>query len=569
MLASTLLAESTPLSAIPENALGVAVIRNLSNANEALTKVTRKMQIPAPNLLMLAKSFAGIDKGLDENGSIAAALMPELADEAGLGVLVVVPVSDYKAFLEAFHPAHNDQAITEVKVAGMDAVVANKGSYAVFTSADKRKLLEQALASTKSVETSLQPLAKWTNEQLLCVLATPTGKSRLLKTIINALPDAAPENADDDTKEQLKSAFEMLRNFRQLLAAADEQVTHLALGVRIEDNSTIRLSVRLPFVPDGSLSNWAKQVATPSEAVLKGLPDGKYVFAYGGVSPPFSPEFRQLLERFTETGVQQLGLSEEARKKMAAATMRQRSEVERTAGILGVVRPGESLMGGVIAVERVKDSAAYLDAAREAFSALKSGVQKDSDDPLFEMQEVQVGDVKAIELTTDLTAIAAANNANNPAKGVMESIFSKMFGADGKLRAYYAAADAKHVVTSYNKDQLMRAIAHVRSGKPGLESAESIENTGKLLTAGTQWAAYVSPQGLLATIDSVLQSFLPPGTNFRIPEFPASDPIGLGAKISAAGLDAELVMPESVVAGVGRYVVQIQGLLQGGQAPLP
>src|SRR3954467_5697571 len=129
MLANTLLAESTPLSVIPENALGVAVIRNLSNTNEALTKVTRKMQIPAPNLLMLAKSFAGVDKGLDENGSIAAALMPELDDEAGLGVLVVVPVNDYQGFLEAFHPANKDAAIAEVKVAGTDALVANKGSY--------------------------------------------------------------------------------------------------------------------------------------------------------------------------------------------------------------------------------------------------------------------------------------------------------------------------------------------------------------------------------------------------------------------------------------------------------
>jgi hypothetical protein len=249
--------------------------------------------------------------------------------------------------------------------------------------------------------------------------------------------------------------------------------------------------------------------------------------------------------------------------------VRQRSGVERTAGVVGVARPGESLMAGVISVESVKDSAAYLDAAREVFSALKSGQKTDSDEPLFEMQEIQIGDLKAIELTTDLTAIAAANNANNAAKGIMEGFFSKMFGADGKLRAYYAAADANHVVTTYNKDQLTRAIAHLRSGKPGLESDEAIGKTGKLLTAGSQWAVYVSPQGLLATIDSLLQGFLPPGSNFRIPEFPASDPIGLAAKISGAALDAELVMPESVVAAIGRYVIQVQGLLQGGPAPLP
>jgi len=439
----------------------------------------------------------------------------------------------------------------------------------VLTSADKRKLLEQALASSKSVEASLEPLAKWANDQQLYVATTPAGKSRLLKTLINLLPESAPEDADEDTKEQLKTAFEMTRNFRELLAAADEQVTHIALGARIEENSTIRLNGRLAFVPDGSLSNWAKQVATPSGAILQGLPEGKYALAYGGVSPQFSAEFTRLLELFTETGTQQLGLSEEARKKMAAAALRQRSGVERTAGVVGVARPGESLMAGVISVERVKDSAAYLDAAREMFSTLKSSGKNDADEPLFAMQEIQVGDIKAIELVTDLTAIAAANNANNAAKGIMEGFFAKMFGADGKLRAYYAAADANHVVTTYNKDQLSRAIAHLRSGKPGLEADEAIGSTGKLLTAGSQWAAYVSPQGLLATIDSLLQSFLPPGSNFCIPEFPASDPIGLGAKISGTGFDGELVMPESVVAAIGRYVILVQGLLQGGQAPLP
>ena len=70
-------------------------------------------------------------------------------------------------------------------------------------------------------------------------------------------------------------------------------------------------------------------------------------------------------------------------------------------------------------------------------------------------------------------------------------------------------------------------------------------------------------------IDTVLRQALPEGMNFRIPAFPPTDPIGFGAKVTESGLDAEIVLPDSVVAGIGQYVVLVQQMFQQNAAPLP
>jgi hypothetical protein len=123
-------------------------------------------------------------------------------------------------------------------------------------------------------------------------------------------------------------------------------------------------------------------------------------------------------------------------------------------------------------------------------------------------------------------------------------------------------------VTAYSKELLTRAVEHVRNGAAGLEADAQIAATTKLLPEGAQWAAYISPQGVVQWIDKLL-SQLPAGLNLKLPPFPPSDPIGAAARVSAEGLDAELVLPQSVVAGIGQYIGLVQQMMMQGGAPLP
>jgi hypothetical protein len=575
-LATTLWAQADPLSVIPDDAWGVAVIRDISDTSARIGKLTQKMQIPAPDLLTLAKSYTGVEKGLNEKGSMAAAIFPRPTNENTFNFAVLVPVTDYKEFISQFDPDDADATICQVKALGGDALVTKKGEFAVFTASDQKEILERFQSSTKNVKSIVEPLGAWLGDQQVAVMATPAGKSALFKRLLALFPDAdkAIEDAGDAdaaVAANMRAAMEMLQVAKTLLASADEQLSHLAVGVKIDDNTSLRIAVRCLFVSDGRLAAWAKTVKLPAKDLLSGLPAGKFVLAYGGVSGQFSPEFAGLMNQFTDAGYRQMGLSEEARKKAAADMDRLRAGAIASCGVIAPIRPGDSVVAGAMSIERVKNSAEHLKITREMLGTMQAELKsKTTEEPLFEVREVKVGDLDAIESVVNMTAISGVADADNPGAGFMLSFFSKLFGDDGKIRTFMAAADNNTVISAYTKEQLQRAVAHVRSGDKGLEADPQIAKTAALMAPGAQWVAYVSPQGLLQWVGTLLEGIIPAEAEFKMPGFPATEPIGLAARVSATGLDAEIVLPDSVVAGIGQFVAGITAMFQGvDRPPLP
>ena len=575
-LATTLWAQADPLSVIPDDAWGVAVIRNISDTSARVGKLTQKMQIPAPDLLTLGKSYAGVEKGLDEKGSIAGAIFAHPTDEDAFNFAIVVPVTDYKEFIGQFGPDDVEATISQIKIIGEDALVTKKGEFAIFTDTDQKELLERFQSSSKSVKSVVEPLGAWLGEQQVAVMATPAGKSVLFKKVLGLFPDAdkaieAGGDADSAIAANMRSAMEMLQVFKTLLAAADEQLSHLAVGVKIDDSTSLRIAARCLFVPEGRLAAWARTVKPPAKDLLFGLPAGKFVLAYGGVSGQFGPEFAGLVNQFTDAGYRQMGLSEEARKKAAAAMDRQRAGAIASCGVIAPIRPGDSVVAGAMSIERVKNSAEHLRITREMLGMMQTELKsKATGEPIFELNEVKVGDLDAIESVVNMSAISGVADADNPGAGFMQSFFSKLFGADGKIRTFMAAADNNTVVSAYTKEQLGRAVAHVRSGDKGLDADPQIAKTASLMAPGSQWVAYVSPQGLVQWVGTLLEGIIPAEAEFKLPGFPATEPIGLAARVSATGLDAEIVLPDSVVAGIGQFVAGIQAMIQGvDRPPLP
>ena len=156
-----------------------------------------------------------------------------------------------------------------------------------------------------------------------------------------------------------------------LLAAAEPKITQLGLGLQLDDQTSVHLAVRTLFVPDGKLSQWAKAVKPPQKGLLFGLPAGKYIVAYGGVWPQSSPEFRKLMTWATDSGLSQFGLDRQQRKRYAAISDKQRDQQINSCGMLGNLRPGDSLTGTSLSVEHVKSASEDLKLVRQTFEVLK------------------------------------------------------------------------------------------------------------------------------------------------------------------------------------------------------
>ncbi|MGD9724250.1 MAG: hypothetical protein AB7O59_23630 [Pirellulales bacterium] len=605
-------AASDPLTVIPGDALGVVVLNNLADTSARVQRVTQKMQLPVPELLPMAQLYTGAQQGVDAQGSLAAAMFPPGEDESWTAMIAVfVPVTDYKAFIAQLQPDDASAEICEVTVMGQTFLCLHKAPFAVLAGSDSKALLERIKAAQQNIAEVLKPARSWLDQQQLAVMLTPAGKKLVLEkagefmsSLSTAIAppseteegdqpnaddagatsaktsadddDASKDDADDAAArrqaEALESSRETMRSLQQLIAAANEQFTHLGIGLRIDDSTAVHLSARCIFAVDGGLSRWAADVRRPDGGVLKGLPPGKFTLAYGGAAVQFHPAFAEMINRMTQTGMMALGLGEEDRRQLAAIMDRHRANQTSTSAVLAALRPGDSVVSNTVQLEHVQDAAKQMQTSRELYELLAKASVPGQDPPkqLYSVSDATVGELKTIEFTMDMNALMEAQAQDAPADATqaMRGIFAKILGGDGVMRAYVTVADDHTLVMAYSKEQLQRAVDQVRGGKPGLEADEQIARTDNLLPQGAQWAAYVSPQGLVSLIDVLLKE-LAGELGFRIPPFPPSDPIGLAAKVSPAGLDAELVLPESVVAGIGQYIGLIQQMMTPGDAPLP
>lgn len=578
--AGTLLAQADPLTVIPDDALGFAVIKNLGEANERVGIVAQKMQLPLPDLLTMVKGYVGVEDGLDEKGGIAVALASggkgrEWADSA---LVVIVPVTDYQKLIEPLQPEDADAAITGVTVMGQSAVVGKKDNFAVFAFGEETDKLEKFLAADTNVTAAVKPLAQWMADKQLTLVVTPAGKKVMFESIVAAISEneqlkekAAGGDVELDPQAMgMANIAELFGMFKDLLVAADEQVTHLALGLRIEKNASMRLAARVLFAEGGKLAAWSKDVKAPSEGLLAGVPGGKYAIAYGGVSAHFSPEMQAVIERFSDASLKMVGMNEAARKELGELGAKLQVGKRYTGGMMGMMRPGDSLFSTALTVEHVDNADEQLKLTRQMFKLMQTAQKNPkTGEPLYEFDEVKVGDLEAIELVTDLSSAmqVQAQGGPGPAPAQMQGLFGKMFGADGKLHMYVAKADDKTVVSAYGKEQLVHGVEHVRAGGEGLAADADLVKTTAMLPPGAQWVAYVNPQGLVQWISVFVQGLF--GGQVRLPAFAATEPIGLAAKISETGLDAELVLPDSVVGGVGQYIIAVGQMFQDGGVPLP
>ena len=262
-----------------------------------------------------------------------------------------------------------------------------------------------------------------------------------------------------------------------------------------------------------------------------------------------------------------MGMSEENRKKFVETAAQLRANQISSGMLMGQLRPGDSIIGTSMAVEHVKNAEQHVKLTRQSFELMSQAKPGGDGKSLYSIGEVTIGDLKALEVVTDMTAALDASGTNAAAMEQFRSFFGKLFGGEGEMHAYIVAANDHNVVTAYSKELLERGVKHVRDGAAGLETDEGIAKTAALLPEGSQWTVYLSPQGVVQWVDAVLRQ-LPAQVDLQIPPFPASDPIGLAARVSAGGLDAEIVLPDSVVAGIGQYVGTIQQMMQGG-VPLP
>lgn len=532
------------LDVVPGDALAVAVVHDLKNTSAVIDDVARLVQAPAPDVLTLAQQATGMGKGIDEGGDMAFILtsfdpMPKF--------VILAPVANFEEFVASFGATAPASGAVEVQLSGRPTLVGRKGNYAAIAPASDRDNLERYLADTTSLASDAE-LAAWLDANQASVVMTSRGAKALLPKLVDGVR-MAQAGLQATAGANGQQAADALGVYIALFNAAQNEVSQLALGVRVDAARTVALVKRVQFVPDGA---WAKAVADVPAASgdpLAGLPAGPFVFAMGGFFPKDAMTRLMNLSVNVMKSNPAFNLSDEQAERYVELSTKSMAGAKSMAMVVGVPPAGTGLYGNTTAVMTFDDPQKFLDEYEKSLPALRELAEETQSPavPLGTVQRVQVGDVEALEVTMEMPKLPAAA-AGGPD---MQKMMQFMAGPDGKLKVYLAAADDHAVVMAYTSPELLKtALAAYKSKAAGISSDAQVAQTAAALPAGSQVVAYFSINGV-ANVIKQFAATMSEVPALAIPNFADAPPIGMAAKVSASGVEGSLVVPAGALKAIG------------------
>ena len=352
--------------------------------------------------------------------------------------------------------------------------------------------------------------------------------------------------------QQSATFGEIIDSLQEGLKVFGDQVTHVALGVKADENTNLRISARTRFAAGQAWSTAAKGIKAPKEGVLAGLPTGPFELACGLTLP----------ERIRQLAVGQIPNLFKANPVLAAVPAEQQTKLTEAAGelissldslalVLAAPKAGEPQFAGHVAVLKVDDAAKYLDRYAAAVEVLAGASSR----PKTRSRLIpRRRSTSTAPRRSTSWRIGARSARREPPKSSRR--FEKMFGPGDKAHCYLAAVDDKTVVLAYvGLENLKRAIADAKATGAGLAADARVAETTALLPKGGQWLILIQPP-TADDLGGALAGAGPPPTA----QPPSGPPVGITAKISAAGLNIDIAAPKAALELIGASVGQAHGL---------
>jgi len=572
LVASVAQAQQSILELIPEEALGFGVLNRLSQTDGKMANLVKVTGVPiSGSPLETAKLFGKVEKGLDEKGSVALVAMPGNDSAPEPKPVILVPVTDYEAFIGNFEPEKVTEAVSriemsresepeeseegtsEVRTTKASALVAKKGNYAVLVQTMDQELLESLLAGKKSIAGQLAPWQAWVNESDAVIVVTKPGLKLVGGLVNNEIEKVKPMfEAMAEQGAQAKAGLEV---YQKMLTRMSDELTAAGFGVLIEEDASVRLTGVGQFAPDGQLAAWLKDMKAVPGNPWAGVANGPFFLAGAGALPEGLAEG---LAHFSLDMMKNMpdiyGLSEEKMKQLVEAGAKAMKGVQGMSMIMGMADSGQPIYQGVSGTIRVDNSEAFLDQYGELVKSISELAADAEKSPLTKMTAAptEIDGHKGLELSMDLSPMF---DKEELAKLV--PVFKAMYGPEGKLTVYLAAADEKTVVFAYlDKNRAAQAAKAVTDPEASLAADPSVAAMMKRLPADAQWLGLWSPGGTVRFAQSLIEGLAPEGAAMTLPEFPETPPVGFAMKASATDVRKELLIPVEVLKNVMDYVKQ-------------
>jgi hypothetical protein len=533
---------------IPEGALGFVVVNRLAETDAKLQKLCQQLDLPIDSVLQLAKSGAGIEKGLDEKGSVMFVMLPPAEGKAEPVTLIYLPVVNYKELLIELKATAAKEGISEIAFAGQPTVIGGAGNYAVLAEEPNRDALKKALGGSKSVPADIQPLQDWLAKNDAGVVITHAGVEMIAKL--------AGEQA-----KQFGEVVGGLDIYQQIAKEPGKNVQTVAIAAQIDSQSNVQLLTRVRARPGGDLAKQLGEIKPPLGELLAGLPAGSFALAGGGSL------MENTLSGWIDQAVQMMKdspdifhLSEKQIAKLAELPKTYPLVSRGVSMSLGGAKSGDPAVNNFSCALTVEDSAKYLANAEKTFSGMKSvlmDVKEIKDSPLKDaaIKKTTVDGADCLEISMAIT------------KELKESIpdgdkyITDIFGSGSKVAVLLAAADSHTVILALSNDRLRAGIRAAKDSKASITGNSTVASTAALFKIQPQWVGYWSPQGTAEFVKNMLAKFAPDvAKDLKIPAVSDSPPIGVALRATAEEVQCQLVVPIGSSKAVSKFT---QDMLTG------
>jgi len=308
------------------------------------------------------------------------------------------------------------------------------------------------------------------------------------------------------------------------------------------------------LVADGTLAQTATDKIAVPDDLLQGLSSGPFLFASGGVLPKklvkamMTYSMRVTMQMAPNGDLSQDDL--QAVEESMAAIMNDMQSMSISMGTVGANQP---VYEGTAFSLKVKNSAEFIDAYEKAMQRMNAIFGK-ADKPLF-----QYDISRSVEDGFDVLAIDAdmTNFLQSQAQGGnQDQMMELMFGANGTLNIYLAAADKETVIGQYvSKDRLLKRLTSGSDISP-LSQQSDAKSTLQMLPPTAQGVALWSLPGTLQMVSRIMEA--QPNIPVQLPEFPDSPPVGMSMELTTQRLNVDTVLPAELLDAIAAYVRTIQ-----------
>ena len=428
---------------IPCDALAFVAVNRIGETSTKIEKVSRQVGATPVKLLDMIKEHTGDIKGLDKARGGALVVMPSEDPKDDPSRVLLVPVTDYKKFLESWN-AKSTEKIVEVTIADEPVLIARRGDYAAMArkevgGVEFRPGLEKLLAAKRSMADKYPQMASWLTENDVVAVATSQGLTYASEWMQDQLQQMKDIVARMNMDEDASAPVALFETYLKIFQEARKGIDVIAVAARVDKQGDLHVTKRIRFRKNSEIAPSLATLRPIEKGPLAGMPAGPFVLAGGGPwSDLLSHGVLTLQSGFLkQTFRKTYDIDEKQTEELVKKSLEMPKGIHSVSLMMGVGQPGEPSFSDTLLLYHVDDAPKFLDEYAKYLATMNEpGKDAESAKKLFSVKRTKIGGRPALE--NEMVVSVPPKAAGIP--GFDEKI-GKLLGSEAKVKILLAAID--------------------------------------------------------------------------------------------------------------------------------